>query len=71
MDVLDGAADEGGAQDALGYLGSLLLALLGLQVEKRQVDVSLQVWTEPRLEVRFLCCVESCQSMSGSFLYFG
>lgn len=56
MDILDGAADERSSQDALGYLRRLLLPCLGLQMEKRQIDIALQVWTEPRLEVCFLRC---------------
>lgn len=58
LDVLDGAADERGAQNALRNLGRLLLAGLGLLVKQRQVDVLLEVLAEPRLEIGLLrCCV--------------
>lgn len=55
MDVLDGAAEQGGTQDALGHLGRLLGAVLRVQVEQRQVDVALQVRREPRSQVGALC----------------
>lgn len=53
VDVLDGAAQEGGAQDALGDLGRLLAAVL---VQECEVDVSLEMRAEPGREVGALCC---------------
>lgn len=41
MDVLNCAPQEGRSYDALGDLGGLLGALLGLKVEQGEVDVSL------------------------------
>lgn len=64
VDVLHSAADEGGAQNALGNLGRLLLAGLRLQVEQRQIYVSLQVWAEPWLEVCLLRCFGRSTSLS-------
>jgi hypothetical protein len=51
VDVLDGAAEKRCADDAVGNLGRLLRALLGLHVQQGQVDVALEMWPEPWCEV--------------------
>lgn len=63
MDILNSATYQGGAQDTLGHLWSLLLAWLGLHVEQRQVDISLEVWTKPWLEICLLCCLRKLESV--------
>lgn len=50
LNVLDGAAQQRGLEHRVGHRGALL-ALLGLHVEERHVDVALEVGTEPRGEV--------------------
>jgi hypothetical protein len=56
LNVFDGASYEGRSYDAIGDLDALLCAGLGLEVEERQVDVSLEVRTEPWFEVGALGC---------------
>ena len=47
MDVLDGAAEQGGSDDAVGDLGGLLGPLFGFDVDEGVVDVALEVRVEP------------------------
>ena len=47
MDVLDGAAEQGGSDDALGYLGGFIGSIFGLDVQEGVVDVALEVRVEP------------------------
>lgn len=47
VDVLNSAAQQGGADDAVGNLGGLVGAFFRFHVKKREVDVALEVRAEP------------------------
>lgn len=56
VDVLDGAPQQRCSQNAIGDLWALFRAVLGLEMEEGEIDVALQMRTEPRLEVCALSC---------------
>lgn len=51
MYVLDGASEKSRADHTLRDLGGFLGAGFGLEVQEGEIDVSLEVRTEPGLEV--------------------